>query len=240
MQYPYCDWNRYNGSREVIERKLNKHMEITHLISNNNHALNMLLNIYGTDWWMDFVYKEGTVDVDFHRNNLGFCTGAMCGVIEKNLENYKSDAKFCIFSRNAGEYEPFWELLKMNLLEKQPVNLMMYRIRSTTIRLEESTGRVSFTNNQAEVELYLNRVIKNKEAILGDLRIRKDDDEWPKDEFSKKIITLNDEEIRVNATKSYREKINIRKKQEGQMEIKEEKLDEKEQSIPKRKKTTQN
>jgi hypothetical protein len=97
MQCPYCDWNRYNGSREVIERKLNKHMQITHLISNNNHALNMLLNINGTDWWMDFEYKEGIIDVDFHRNDLGFCTGGMCGAIEKNLENYKSH-KFFAYS----------------------------------------------------------------------------------------------------------------------------------------------
>jgi hypothetical protein len=65
MQCPYCDWNRYNGSRVKIEEKLNKHMHITHLISNNNQALNMLLNIYGTDWWMEFKYKEGTVDWTF-------------------------------------------------------------------------------------------------------------------------------------------------------------------------------
>jgi Fic family protein len=126
---------------------------------------------------MYFKYKEGTVDVDFHRNDLGFFTGTMCGVIEKYLENFKSHKKFCIFCREVGEYESFWELLKMNLLENQTVNLMVYRIRSNTIRLEESTGRVSFTNNQTEVELYINKVIKNKEAILGDLRMRKGNDE---------------------------------------------------------------
>jgi hypothetical protein len=26
MQCPYCDWNRYNGSRGKIREKLNKHM----------------------------------------------------------------------------------------------------------------------------------------------------------------------------------------------------------------------
>jgi hypothetical protein len=56
-------------------------MEMTHLISNNNHALNMLLNIYGTDWWMDFAYEEGVVDVNFHINDLGFYIGAMCGAV---------------------------------------------------------------------------------------------------------------------------------------------------------------
>jgi hypothetical protein len=50
LQYPYCKWNKYNGSRKIIERKLSKHMEKVHLISNNNHALNILFNIYGTDW----------------------------------------------------------------------------------------------------------------------------------------------------------------------------------------------
>jgi hypothetical protein len=43
----------------------------------------MLLNIYGTDWWMEFKYKERTVDVDFHKNDLGFCTGVMCGAVVK-------------------------------------------------------------------------------------------------------------------------------------------------------------
>jgi hypothetical protein len=172
----------------------------------------MLLNIYGTDWWMDFKYKEGTVDVDFHKNDLGFCTGTICGAIEKNLENFKSHKSFCIFNSEVGEYKPFWELLKMNLLQKQKVNLMVYRVRCYTIRLEESTGKVSFTNNQVEVELYINVAIKNQEAILGELRIRKDNDEWPKDEFSKKIITLSEEEIKANATKSYKEKIQRKRK----------------------------
>jgi hypothetical protein len=107
----------------------------------------------------------------------------------------------------------------MNLLQEQSVNLMTYRIRSNTIRLEEETRRVSFTNNQVEVELYINIVIKNQKAILGDLRIRKDNDEWPKDEFSKKIVTLSNEEIKANAMKSYKEKMKIREKQEEKMEI---------------------
>jgi hypothetical protein len=57
MQCPYCKWNRYNGDRETISRRLDKHMQITHLISNNNHALNMLLNVYGNDCWMNFEHK---------------------------------------------------------------------------------------------------------------------------------------------------------------------------------------
>jgi hypothetical protein len=67
--------------------------------------------------------------------------------------------------------------LKINLLEKQAVSLMVYRVRNNTIRLEESAGRVSFSNNQVDVELYLNKVIKNKEAIMGTLRMRKENDE---------------------------------------------------------------
>jgi hypothetical protein len=111
----------------------------------------MLLNIYGTDWWMDFKYEGGTTDVDFHRNDLGFCTGVMREAIEKNPENFKSQKKYCIFNNEVGEYEPFWELLKMNLVGEQVVNLMKFRIRGNTIRLEGSTGGISFMNNQEEV-----------------------------------------------------------------------------------------
>jgi hypothetical protein len=53
MQCPYCKWNYYGGSRRRTKDKLTKHMETTHLIGSNNHVLNILFNIYGTDWWMD-------------------------------------------------------------------------------------------------------------------------------------------------------------------------------------------
>jgi hypothetical protein len=129
------------------------------------------------------------------------------------MENYNSHTRFCIFRQETGEYEPFWELLKMNLLQKLEVNLMKYRIRTNTLRIEEGAGKVSFTNNQNEIEIYLNKVIKGKETRLGELRIRKDDDQLLKESIKRKIITLNEEEIKINAGKSCEEKINIRKTQ---------------------------
>jgi hypothetical protein len=196
-------------------------MEMTHLISNNNHALNMLLNIYGTDWWMDFTYEQEIVDVNFHRINLAYCKMARCGAVEKNLENYKSHFKYCIFNQEVGEYEAFWELLKMNLIHNQQVNLITYRVRSNTLRIEEESGKVTFTNNQHDVEIYLNRVIKGKETILGDLRIMKNDDLLPKENISRNIVTLNDAEIAISAGKSYKEKIRTRIMQEEHMRVKE-------------------
>jgi hypothetical protein len=124
----------------------------------------------------------------------------------------------------------------MDLIEEQIINLMKYIIRNNTIRLE-STGRVSFTNNQVEVELYANRVIKNDEAILDELRIRKGNDEWPQDEFSKKIVTLSEKEIKANAIKRGEEKANIRKAQEERMIIK--KKTTKEESTQKKGKSIQ-
>jgi hypothetical protein len=148
MQCPYCNWNLYNGNRGVIGRKLSKHMEMTHLISNNNHALNMILNIYGSGWWMDFTYNQEIMDVNFHQKDLGYCKFSLCGAVEKSLECYNSHVRFCMFFQEIGEYEPFWELLKMNLLQNLEVNLMRYRIRSNTLRIEEDTGRISFTKTR--------------------------------------------------------------------------------------------
>jgi hypothetical protein len=219
MKCPCCDWNRYNGSRGVIERKLSKHMEKIHLISNNNHALNMLLNIYGMDWWMDFTFNQEIVDVNFHQKDLGYCKISICGAVERNIENYNSHVHWCMFRQDVGECEPFWELLKMNLIQNQEVNLMKYRIRSNTLRIEEDTGRVSFTNNQNDIELYLRRTVKGKETLLGELRIRENDDELPKERFSRKIITLKDAEIILSAGKSYKEQVNTRKTQEKHMTV---------------------
>jgi hypothetical protein len=67
-------------------------------------------------------------------------------------------------------------------------------------------------------------------VVLGDLRIRNNDDEIPKKEISREIVTLNENEIILNAEKAYKENINIRKEQEERMEIKEEKPEKRSQS----------
>jgi hypothetical protein len=79
-----------------------------------------------------------------------------------------------------------------------------------------------------DVEIYINRVVKGKDIKIGDLRIRKNKDEMPKEGVNKRIVTLNEEEIRLNAAKSYKEKVNIRREQEKRMEIKEKKPEERE------------
>jgi hypothetical protein len=55
MQCPYCKVNYYEGDANRIGRKMSARMEKTHLIKNKNQALNILLNIYGEDWWIDSV-----------------------------------------------------------------------------------------------------------------------------------------------------------------------------------------
>jgi hypothetical protein len=65
--------------------------------------------------------------------------------------------------------------------------------------------------------------VKGKETLLGDLRIRKDDDELPREGFSRKIVILKNNEIKLSVRKSYKEKINTRKKKEEHMTMKDEK-----------------
>jgi hypothetical protein len=63
-------------------------MESTHLIRNKNQALNVLFNIYGNDWWMDFVYKYTTLDANFHSKDLRYCRKASCQTITIKQDLY--------------------------------------------------------------------------------------------------------------------------------------------------------
>jgi hypothetical protein len=83
-------------------------MERTHLIKkNNNQGINMLLNIYGMEWRMDFVSGHETVDGNFHEKDLGFCKISGCNAVEKDNASYKSHAKYCLFEQDFGEYALF-------------------------------------------------------------------------------------------------------------------------------------
>jgi hypothetical protein len=203
MQCPYCKWNRYNGNRTIISGKLNKHMQMTHLINNNNHALNMLFNLYGKDWWMDIEHKYGTMDVDFRRDEIGYCTAAIWGVVEINLTSLRSHKKYCMLRAEAGEYEPFWELLKENLIWNQKVSLWKYRIRKVLLRWGNKEGVVTFSNNRIQIEGYDEM---NEEYTMGTLRVRSERDEWLKDEFKREIVTLSDEQIKENEMQRIGEK----------------------------------
>jgi hypothetical protein len=66
---------------------------------------------------------------------------------------------------------------------------------------------ISFTKNQQEVEKFTNQVVKGKN-LLGDLRIRKEDDGLPKERLSRKISTLNREEKEIRTVENYK---NLRK-----------------------------
>jgi hypothetical protein len=113
MQCPYCKINYSNGEKERIEKKLTRHMESTHLIKNNNQALNILLNIYGNDWWMYFISKHEIIDVNFHERDLGFCKVTECNALEKDYESYRDHIRLRLFEQEFGSNAPFWELLKM-------------------------------------------------------------------------------------------------------------------------------
>jgi hypothetical protein len=146
---------------------------------------------------MDFIYNHNIVDVNFHKKDLGYCKISSCGAVEKNMENYNIHVRFCMFAHDNGKYAPFWELLKMNLIQHQEVSLMNYRIRCNTLRIEDETGNVSFTNNQNDIELYVNQTIRDEGSFLGDLRIRENDDGLPKEILDREIITLKDGEREV-------------------------------------------
>jgi hypothetical protein len=70
---PYCKVNYYEGDPVRIFNKMSEYMERTHLIRNKNQTLNILFNIYGNYWWMDFVYKLTTLDVNFHSEDIRYC-----------------------------------------------------------------------------------------------------------------------------------------------------------------------
>jgi hypothetical protein len=59
-------------------------MKSTHLIGNNNQGLNILLNLYGTDWWIDLIVSHEIVEVNFHAKVLGFCEISSWGAVEKD------------------------------------------------------------------------------------------------------------------------------------------------------------
>jgi hypothetical protein len=88
MQCPYCKVNYYEGDTVRIYNKMSEHMESTHLIRNKNQALNILFNIYGNDWWMDFVYKHATLDVNFHSEDIRYCKIATCQTIITKQDLY--------------------------------------------------------------------------------------------------------------------------------------------------------
>jgi hypothetical protein len=203
MQCPYCKINYYNGEKGRIEKKLAKHMESTHLIKNNNQALNILLNLYGNDWRMDFISKHEIIDVNYHERDLGFCKITGCNAVEKDDESYQNHVRFCLFEQEFGNYAPFWELLKMNLMHSQEMDLMKFRIRCNTLRIEEGQRMVAFTNDQMEIEKFTNQVVKGKN-LLGDMRIRKKDDGLPKERLNRRIPTLNREEKVIRTVENYK------------------------------------
>jgi hypothetical protein len=80
---------------------------------------------------------------------------------------------------------------------------MKFRIRSNMLRLEEEQGIISYTNNQQEIERYMNQMIKGK-ILLNDLRIRKNDDGLPKELINMKIPTLNRREKVIRTIENYK------------------------------------
>jgi hypothetical protein len=174
--------------------------------------------MYGQDWWMDFVKDHESVDVNFHEKDLGFCKLTGCNAVRKDGASYNCHVRYCIFNHDFGEYAPFWELLKANLRQYQEVNLMKFRLRCNTLRIEED-GIVSFTNNQHEVEIYTNSVVKGPEKRLGDLRIGKEEDGLPKELINRRIPKLSRREKILQAQEGYKEKKRERRIQEDKMHI---------------------
>jgi hypothetical protein len=141
MQCPYCKINYYERDTNRIGRKISAYMERTHLIKNKNQALNILLNIYGKDSWMDFVHKHATIEVNFHQKEIGYCNLASCQTI-----SHKHMKQIGHFTENHGwimimKYAPFWNIMKMNLINSQEVNLKKFIIRCKVLRIEGENGK---------------------------------------------------------------------------------------------------
>jgi hypothetical protein len=56
--------------------------------------------------------------------------------------------------------------------------------------MEEIKGKIEYTNNQKNIEKYMNQTIKGR-SQLRDLRIRKDNDGLPKKLVQRNVPTLN-------------------------------------------------
>jgi hypothetical protein len=70
---------------------------------------------------------------------------------------------------------------------------MKYKLRCNTLRKVDESGLTIFTNNQHEIEIYTNQMIKGKDRIYGDLRIRKNNHVLIEGNLDRKIVTLNKE-----------------------------------------------
>jgi hypothetical protein len=77
-------------------------MESTYLIKNNNQALNILPNLYGNDWWIDFISKGTTFDVNFHEREIRYCKITGCQAIAKEKETYDDHIREYHEERNVG------------------------------------------------------------------------------------------------------------------------------------------
>jgi hypothetical protein len=88
MQYPYNKVNHYKGDPMKIYRKMSEHMGRTHLIRKKNQTLNILFNIYGNDWWMDFVHRHTIFDIHFRLKEIRYCKIASCQTITHKEDSY--------------------------------------------------------------------------------------------------------------------------------------------------------
>jgi hypothetical protein len=142
MQCLYCKVNYYEGDPVKIYKQMSEHMESTHLIRNKNQALNMLFNIYGNDWWMDFEDKHTTFDMNFHLKEIRYCKIANYQII-----THKQDLSYGHIIDNhesflIGKYSLICDLLKANLIPHQEVSLMKFTIRYNIMRAEEENVKI--------------------------------------------------------------------------------------------------
>jgi hypothetical protein len=91
---------------------------------------------------------------------------------------------------------------------KQEVSLNRFRIRKGILRWENQAGTVTFTNDKMQIEGYDQR---DEEFQMGTLRVRKNTDEWERNETKRKVVRLCNVEIIKNALKKQDKKINDRR-----------------------------
>jgi hypothetical protein len=80
---------------------------------------------------------------------------------------------------------------------------MKFVLRCNTLRIEERQGNISYTNRQQDIESFMNQIGKGK-ILLGDLRIRKNEDGLPKELINRRIPTLNRKEKVISSVENYK------------------------------------
>jgi hypothetical protein len=141
---------------------------------------------------MDFISNHKIKDVNFHVEEIRYCKIMGCTNILCKRSNLLSHNRMEQSMKMEMEYTPFWDILKINAVRELQVCMANYSRRFNILRIESTN--IVFTKDEKEVEQGTNRNDKVR-RMIGELRIRREDDDVPKDYVPKQVITKSKEKI---------------------------------------------